>query len=184
MYYVEHKSPETISQWLKDTYKIKISPGALRQHFRNHSQVPAEVQEQYEAQKKATKETAGKVIDEISILDQLILDELETHGLLKAWVDILFKVPDQPIDEYGKASLPYIPMPLTTMSQATIAEIRQLIKTKSDLLSGDLKGTEAQMIQQALEKANERKKTWLANPEPGTKTGPEPESKPESGRGI
>ena len=78
MYYIEHKSsPRIISQWLKETYKIKISAQALRQHFKNHSKVPAEVKKQYEDQQAAPLRLAGKIVDELAILDQLIQDELE-----------------------------------------------------------------------------------------------------------
>jgi hypothetical protein len=174
--YVEKLSPRKLSARALQEFGENISRTAFSNHYKYHSQVPAAVQEQYEAQKAATLETAGRVIDEIGILDQLIQDELESHGLVKAWITQIFKLPDPPKDEYGDLKLPYIPMALITMSQGTVAEIRQLIKIKSDLLSGDLKGTEAQMIQQALERANEHKKRRLSSPVP--KTGPESESKP------
>ena len=162
MHYIEDKTDREISRWLWETYKIKISPEALRQHFKNHSKIPDDAKKQYEERQAALSDVAGKIVDELAILDQLILDELETHGMVKVWVSKLFEPMDPHIDK--STELPYIPMSLVSMDQGTIAEIRQLIKTKSDLMNGDLKGTEAKMITEAMKKVHEHRKQRLNGP--------------------
>lgn len=165
MHYEEGKGNTEISRWLKQTFGADIGRESVRNHFARHSKVPAEVKKQYESQKAATKEIAGRIVDEVGIIDQLILDELETHGLVKAWVSELFRKQtlhadadaDAADDGDGDIKLPYIPMSLVTMNQGTIAELRQLIKTKYELLDGDLSGKGAATLADAVKKAHEHR---------------------------
>jgi len=161
-YFVEKLSPRKMSARAMQEFQENIGKDSFFNHFKYHSQVPAEVQKRYQEQQASIKETAGKVVDELAVLDQLIQDEMETHGLVKAWVSELFRPRVPHIDK--STELPYIPMSLVSMDQGTIAEIRQLIKTKSDLMNGDLKGTEAKMITEAMKKVHEHRKQRLNGP--------------------
>lgn len=126
-------SSRVISARLKEMGE-KISYRALDNHFGEHYNVADVASEQYAESQANMQVDAEARLSEIEVLDQMVAGKHALHQKLERI--ITNRLADLE-DVGGPADLPKLPMAYVSLYTGCAAEIRQVLKTKQELLGED-----------------------------------------------
>jgi hypothetical protein len=133
----------TISARLRESGE-RISDRALDNHFAEHYDVQAEVQEQYQQSQANLQQAAGERVSEIKMLDEVAQDKYDLHQKLGK---ILTNMISGLEGSEGLKELPKLAMAYVALYNGCAAEIRQALKTKQELLGEDGEAKKAKALE-------------------------------------
>lgn len=139
------KSAEAIEILLKETYGEEISSRAIRNHINEHYNVPAEVQKQYHKSQANLEKSANERVTEIQILDDVVAGKRTLHQKLEKILTNRLKGLEDTEEKIYE--LPKIPQAYVALYVGCASEIRQMLKTKQELLGEDGPGKKARAME-------------------------------------
>ena len=126
-------STRTISAMLKESGEL-ISYRALDNHFSEHYNVPAEIEEQYTKSQVNLQQEASEGVSEIKILDSMMESKHRLHQTLDS---ILTNRLAGLAEKEEDRDLPKLPMAYVSLYTGCATGICQAMKTKQELLGED-----------------------------------------------
>lgn len=138
----EGLSDRTIEARLKAEFGEKISYVAIGNHFAEHYNVQAEVQEQYHQSQVNLQQAAGERLYEIQVLDDVVAGKMKLHEVLESILSKRLGGLAESCQE-----LPKLPMAYVSLYTGCTSGICQALKTKQELLGEDSGSKKARALE-------------------------------------
>jgi hypothetical protein len=131
-------SDRAIQARLKSEFGEDISYVAISNHFSEHYNVQAEVQEQYNQSQVNLQKDAGERVSEIRVLDDIVESKHKLHQMLeKIFSSRLASLLEGAEKGEEPPELPKLPMAYVSLYTGCAAGICQALKAKQELLGED-----------------------------------------------